>query len=316
MNTKAPKSKSGKGAAPSGEFTRTPPHSVEAEEYLLSCCLIDGNDTVASCLEAKLTASAFYVRENRVVFEHLVAMYNWGITIDLAVLAEELKTTKRLDEVGGYSHLSQISGRIPTTAQARYFIEKVRELFLLRELIKVASTAVEDCYQFTGGLEEFIDKLEQNIFRVTQDRISDAAKSLKEPTRDAMNIINKMMLKKGELTGVSSGFRDLDQFTFGFQKQEMIVLAARPSMGKTSLALNMAETAAMPSRGSPVTTLVFSLEMSASQLAMRLLCARARVNMKLLATDFLLVTVRKCSAWRTPQTNLGKPQCLSMIRVT
>ncbi|HEY9156131.1 MAG TPA: replicative DNA helicase [Opitutaceae bacterium] len=267
--------------------TRTPPHSIEAEEYLLSCCLLDGNDTVARCFEGKLSVSAFYVPANRVIYEKLTELYNKGAAIDLAILAEELKTSKQLDQIGGYAYLTQISGRMPTTAQVGYFIEKVRELYLLRELIKVATQAVENCHTFTGGLEEFIDKVEQDIFKVTQDRVSDAAKSMKEPTQEAMKVITKMMMKKGELTGVSSGFRDLDQFTFGFQRQEMIVLAARPSMGKTSLALNMAEAAAMPKRGSGVVTMVFSLEMSSSQLALRMLCARARVNMKLLRDGLL-----------------------------
>jgi replicative DNA helicase len=268
--------------------TRTIPHSVEAEEYLLSCCLLDGNDTVARCFEGKLTPAAFYVPANRIIYEKLTDLYNKGAPIDLAVLAEELKTSKQLDEVGGYAYLTQISGRVPTTAQAGYFIEKVRELHLLRELIKVGTAAVESCYSFSGGLEEFIDKIEQDIFKVTQDRISDAAKSMKEPTREAMNVITKMMMKKGELTGVPSGFHDLDfKYTYGFQRQEMIILAARPSMGKTSLALNMAEAAAMPKKGTPVTTVIFSLEMSAAQLAMRMLCSRARVNMKLLRDGLL-----------------------------
>ncbi len=266
---------------------RSIPHSIEAEEYLLACCLLDGNDTIARCLEGKLLPAAFYSPANRLVYEKLVELYNKGTAIDLAILAEELKTSKQLDEIGGYAFLTQISSRIPTTAQAGYFIEKIRELYLLRELIKVATNAVENCYTYQGGLEEFIDKVEQDIFKVTQDRISDAAKSMKEPTMEAMGIINKMMMKKGELTGVTSGFKDLDQLTYGFQKSEMIILAARPSMGKTSLALNMAEAAAMPKKGTAVTTLVFSLEMSASQLAMRLLCSRARVNMKLLRDGLL-----------------------------
>jgi replicative DNA helicase len=275
--------KQSKAAASPPPAGRTPPHSVEAEEYLLACCLIDGNDTIARCFEGKLLPAAFSSHANRLVYEKLCELYNKGTAIELAVLAEEFKTSKQLDEIGGYAFLTQISGRIPTTAQAGYFIEKIRELYLLRELIKVATGAVENCYNYQGGLEEFIDKVEQDIFQVTQDRISDAAKSMKEPTRDAMAVINKMMMKKGELTGVASGFKDLDQLTFGFQKQEMIVLAARPSMGKTSLALNMAEAAAMPKvKDRAVRTLVFSLEMSASQLALRMLCARARVNMKLL----------------------------------
>ena len=203
------------------------------------------------------------------------------------MLIEELRTTKQLEAVGGVPYLMQVSSRIPTTAQAVYFIEKVRELHLLRELIKVTTSTVEQCFNYQGGLEEFIDKVEQDVFRVTQDRISDAAKPMKEPTHEAMTVINKMMMKKGERTGVVSGFKDLDDLTWGFQKQEMIVLAARPSVGKTSLALNVAEAAALPKRGEPVPTLIFSLEMSSAQLALRMLCSRARVNIKLLRDGML-----------------------------
>jgi replicative DNA helicase len=274
-------------ANPAG--ARGMPNSVEAEEYLLSCCLLDGSETIARCLEAKLPAAAFFVPANQVIYETLCDIYARKPPVDVAVLAEELKTARQLDAVGGYAYLAQISGRIPTTAQAQYFIDKVRELHLLRELIKVATGAVENCLNFSGGLEEFIDKVEQDIFRVTQDRISDSAKPMKEPTHEAMNVITKMMMKKGELTGVTSGFKDLDSLTWGFQKQEMIVLAARPSIGKTSLALNFAEAAALPKPGGaePVGVLIFSLEMSSSQLALRMLCSRARVNMRLLREGLL-----------------------------
>jgi replicative DNA helicase len=266
---------------------RTPPHSLEAEEYLLACCFLDGSDIVARCLEGKLSSAAFYAPANRVIFEKLVDLYNRGVPIDLQILAEELKTSRQLDEIGGYAYLTQVSSRIPTTAQSNYFIEKVRELHLLRELIKVATSAVEGCYAFEGGLEEFVDKVEQDLFKVTQDRVSDGAVQMKGPTSEAMAVITKMMMKKGELTGVSSGFKDLDAFTYGFQRQEMIILAARPSMGKTSLALNFAEAAAMPRRGEGVPILIFSLEMGAAQLALRMLCARAKVNMKLLRDGLL-----------------------------
>src|SRR5262249_23244193 len=153
---------------------------------------------------------------------------------------------------------------------------------LLREIIRSATGAVEDCYNFSGGIDEFVDQVETKLFAVTQNRVAETAKPMREPTREAMNVITKMLMKKGELTGVGSGFKDLDALLWGFQRQEMIILAARPSMGKTSLALNFAEAAAMPKRGDAVGVLVFSLEMSAAQLALRMLCSRARVNMKLL----------------------------------
>ncbi len=270
-----------------GGAARTMPHSAEAEEYLLGCCLIDGAESIARCLEAKLPPDAFYSAPNRIIYEKLCELYQKSPPVDVAVLAEELKTARQLDAAGGYAYLSQLTGRIPTTAQAAYFIDKVRELHLLRELIRVSTATVEECLGFQGGIEQFVDQVEQRVFNVTQDRVADSARAMKEPTREAMNVIQKMMMKKGELTGVPSGFKDLDVLTWGFQRQEMIVLAARPSMGKTSLALNFVESAALPKRGEGVPVLVFSLEMSASQLALRMLCSRARVNLKLLREGLL-----------------------------
>ncbi len=263
------------------------PHSLEAEEYLLSCCFLDGPDVVSRCLEARIRPESFYDTKHAIIFERLLDLYNRQAPIDISVVAEELKTTRQLDQVGGYAFLSQISGRIPTTAQSGYFIEKVREQALLREIIRSATSAVEECYNFSGGIDEFVDQVETKIFGVTQNRVSESAKQMREPTREAMNVITKMMMKKGELTGVSSGFKDLDAMMYGFQKTEMIILAARPSMGKTSLALNFAEAAALPKKGPPAAVLIFSLEMGASQLALRMLCARARVNMKLLRDGLL-----------------------------
>jgi len=275
------------GGAPAAVAGRTMPHSIEAEEYLLSCCLLDGADVVSRCLEARIRPESFYVSAHGVIYEKLLELYNRQVPIDVSVVAEELKTAKRLDEVGGYAFLAQVSSRIPTTAQAGYFIEKVRELALLREIIRAGTSAVEDCYNFSGGIDEFVDQVETKLFTVTQNRVSESAKQMREPTREAMNVINKMMMKKGELTGIPSGFKDLDQMLWGFQKTEMIILAARPSMGKTSLALNFAEAAALPKRGTPAGVLIFSLEMGASQLALRMLCSRARVNMKLLRDGLL-----------------------------
>jgi replicative DNA helicase len=263
------------------------PHSVEAEEYLLSCCLLDGAEVVARCLEARLTPDSFYVAAHGLVYEKIVELYNRQAPIDVAVVAEELKTARQLDAIGGYAFLTRVSGSIPTTAQAGYFVAKVREQHLLREIIRSSTGAVEDCLNFSGGIDEFVDQIEQRLFAVTQNRVSESAKPMREPTQEAMRVITKMMMKKGELTGIASGFLDLDKLTFGFQRQEMIVLAARPSMGKTALALNFAEAASLPKKGEPVGTLIFSLEMSGSQLALRMLCARARVPLKMLRDGLL-----------------------------
>ena len=267
-----------------GAVGRAVPYSEEAEQHVIACCLLDGSDTIARCLEARITRDSFWLAANQILFQAIVDLYQKSSPVTLEVLAEELRTQRLLDQVGGFAYLMQVTGKIPTTAHAGYFIEKVREKHLLRELIRTATGAVEQCYSFSGGLEEFVDKVEQELFKVTQDRVSDSAEEIKEAMKEANTVIAKLLMKKGELTGVTSGFKDLDGFTFGFQRQEMIVVAARPSMGKTSFALNIAEAAAMPKigRGEPVPTLVFSLEMSSSQLALRMLCSRARVNIKLL----------------------------------
>src|SRR3984957_268780 len=263
------------------------PHSVEAEEYLLSCCLIDGAEVVARCLEARISPDSFYVPAHGIVFEKLLDLYGRQVPIDVAVLGEELKTSRQLDSIGGYAFLTRVSGSIPTTAQAGYFIERVREQHLLREIIRSATGAVEECFNFSGGIDEFVDQVEARIFAVKQSRVSEGARPMGVRTKEAMNVVHKMMMKKGEMTGAPSGFHDLDRLTFGFQRQEMIVLAARPSMGKTSFALNVAEAVVLPKKGEAFPTLVFSLEMSGSQLALRMLCSRARVKMQALRDGIL-----------------------------
>ncbi len=282
--TKSDFAKGGRAPAfPAGAVDRSPPYSAEAEEHVIACCLLDGSDTIARCLEARLAAESFYLPANRLLFEVMLEIYSKSPPVSLEILAEELKTRRQLEAVGGFPYLMQVTGKIPTTAHAGYFIEKVREKHLLRELIKTATGAIEQAYGFTGGLEEFVDKVEQELFKVTQDRVSDSAQEINEAIKEANAVVAKLLMKKGELTGVTSGFKDLDAMTFGFQRQEMIVIAARPSMGKTSFALNIAEAAALPKPGrEPVAVLVFSLEMSAAQLALRMLCSRSRVNMKLL----------------------------------
>lgn len=259
---------------------RVPPHSVEAEEQMLSACLLDGGNAVARCIEGKVTPEKLYVPANRVIFARLIQMYEANKSIDMAVLGEELKTTRQFDEVGGWGYLTRISGRIPTTAGLGYFIEKVMELATLRECIWACTQGVEDAYGYSGGIEEYTGTLEQRIFAVTQARVTDHARHIAAGAKGAMANLRKIAQDGGKTSGVPTGLKDLDQITFGFQRSEMIVLAGRPSCGKTSLALNFAEAAGMPRRGKPYGVLIFSLEMSSPQLIERLLFARARVNGK------------------------------------
>ncbi len=270
-----------------GQLGRELPQSLEAEEHLLACCFIDGTDTVAMCLEEKVGAESFFAPANQLIFEKIIDLYNRSLPIDIAVLAEELRLDGRLEAVGGFAYLTQVSSRIPTTAQAAYFIRRVRDLALLRKIIRTAGGIIERSFELDSGVGEFLDQVEKDMFSVTQLGVDERVRPMKEPTKEAFTVIDKMLHHRGELTGVTSGFKDLDALTFGFQKQEMIILAARPSMGKTSLALNFAESAALPKKGTPAAVLVFSLEMSAAQLALRMLCCRAKVNMKRLREGFV-----------------------------
>jgi len=259
---------------------RSLPHSLEAEEGLLACCLMDGPDVLTRCLEQKLPAKAFYSPAHQVIFEALCSIYEDKAAVDLIILCDELRNRNQLEEVGGIVYLSDLTNRIETTAHAGHFIEIVREKYLLRRLIRTATSTVEKCFHYNEeGLEGFIEEIEQEIFRISEDRISDSAQPIKESIDQAVTLIHKLIERKGEISGITSGFIDLDKMTFGFHPQEMIILAARPSMGKTSLALNMAEAAAFPKdKERAVGCLFFSLEMSAEQLAMRLLTSRARVS--------------------------------------
>lgn len=141
---------------PSSLIGRSMPHSLEAEEYLLSCCLLDCQEVIDRCIEARISPESFYDPRHGIVYERILRLHAAKIPVDTSTLAEELKTARLLDQVGGYAFIMQVSSRIPTTAQAGYFIEKVREQALLREIIRSATGTVEDCYGFTGGIDEFV----------------------------------------------------------------------------------------------------------------------------------------------------------------
>lgn len=267
---------------------RTMPHDAEAEEYLLATCLIDGPDVLPRCVIAGIAADSFYDEKCRIIFEVLLEMHRSQKPTEADSLAAELKTRRQLDAVGGYPAIIQLSNRIPTTAQTSYFIEKVREQALLRDVIRTATSAVEDCYNFTGGIDEFVDSVEQRMFGVTQHRVSDRMRPAAAIVPESMRTMTQMIQRKGQLSGVRSGFKDLDQLTWGFQRSDLIILAARPSLGKTTLALNIADRAAAPRPGEQaVPVLFFSLEMTAQQLVQRMICARGRINTKLLRDGML-----------------------------
>lgn len=280
---------------PSAPLERVPPHNLDAEEGLIASCIIGGLDILGMCEEAKLTYEAFYKPAHQILYQVLRDFNKRSQPIDEIILIDALNSRKvssldwkridpahdrsLLEEVGGYEAIHRITSRIETTVHAPYWLDIVREKWFLRKLIATTTNIVRRCYDQQDSMDEFIDKVEKQVLEISQDRVSDSATPLSKAVDVATMQIQKLM--SGEVEqGVMTGYTDLDKMTYGLHGTEMIVLAARPSMGKTSFAMNIAEHAALPKRGSPVGVLVFSLEMGADQLAMRLLCRRARVNMK------------------------------------
>jgi replicative DNA helicase len=281
---------------------REPPHSLEAEEGLLAACMLDGGqETMTLCLEARLKHDAFSKLAHQVLFQVLSDLYAKGTAIDETVVIDRLRSltvesmqwlaarSKRtrnppmdsplLEVVGGTSALLAITDRIETTAHAQFWLEIVREKWMLRRLIASAQNIVERAYTNQDKLEHFIDSVEQEIFAINEDRITDSAQEFEKAVDDAMALVGRI-LQGDTQEGILTGYIDIDKMTFGMHPGAMIVLAARPSMGKTSLGMNIAENVCLPGKGKKgANTLVFSLEMPADQLAMRMICGRAKVNM-------------------------------------
>tara|TARA_B110000467_G_scaffold159390_1_gene176971 strand:+ start:1477 stop:2877 length:1401 start_codon:yes stop_codon:yes gene_type:complete len=270
---------------------RTLPHSLDAEKGLLAACLIDPAEVISRCMAQKLPNEAFYSPAHQTIYATCVEVFEEKSILDAKVLAEELNNRGQLAEVGGPIYVVELATQIETTAHANYFLDVVREKYLLRRLIHTATKTVKNCFepQLDGGLENFIDDIEKEIFAISDDRVADTSQPIKKSVDDAVKLVQKLIAGRGELAGLSSGFVDLDKMTFGFHGQEMIILAARPSMGKTSLAMNIAEAVALPEKpgAEGAGVLIFSLEMSSEQLAMRLLTSRAKVSSQRLREGFV-----------------------------
>lgn len=267
---------------------RVPPHNLDAEEGLLAACLLEPSEVVTLCVDAKLREDAFFKPAHQLVYRGVIELYEKGSAIDEITVADLLGSRQELEMIGGAAELTRLANRIETTAHARHWLEIVRSKWFLRRLIRTSAHVIEQCHERQDRIDTFLDQVEQQVFELSQDRVTDSAQHIRESVEAAAQMIQHMLSRTGDLEGIPSGFTDLDKMTFGLHAQEMIVLAARPSMGKTSLAMNIAESAVLPAGdrpGSP--TLVFSLEMSAEQLAMRMLCCRARVNLKRIRDNML-----------------------------
>ncbi len=268
---------------------REVPHSIDFEQALLACCILEGGrESVSQCIESKIHPESFYLPTHQIIFKSILELYQEGQPCDEIILADKLESKNQLKLIGGLAHIHTIVSRIDTPAHITYYIKRVRDLELTRRVINISLRTVEQAYQENDDIDFFLEKVENAVFAISEDRLQESAKHIKIPMDQTAVLVQHMFRDKGAITGVSSGFDDLDTLTFGFQKSEMIVVAARPSMGKTALALNVAANVIFPKgKRKAVPTLMFSLEMSAEQLALRILCSHARVNMSKLKGGFL-----------------------------
>lgn len=254
------------------------PHSLDAEQGLLASIILDGRGTVLNeCIAAKLKEDYFYYAAHRKIFSAILSLFNEGKEIDDILLLNKLESLNQLKEVGGIEKINEIAGRVETYAHYKHWLEIVREKYFLRTLILTCADTIERANTNADSLDAFLEDVESKVLAISQDRVTDSARRVGESVEAAISMVNKLILNRGEVSGIPTGFKDLDDLTRGLHGKEMIVIAGRPGTGKTSIALNIAE-AAIFNRKKPVPTLVFSLEMGTEQLIMRMLCARANVN--------------------------------------
>jgi len=261
---------------------RLPPHSLEAEQSVLGAILID-REAIIEIAEF-LRSEDFYRQAHSMVFKAMLELFERREPIDLVTVAETLERSEDLETIGGRAYLSTLSNQTPTAVHAVQYARIVERKAVLRNLIGAAGKIAGIGYEDPSEIQEAIDRAESELFQVSNRRITAGFSQLRELLHQAYDRLDYLHAHRGELSGIASGFLDLDQLTTGFQKSDLIVVAARPSVGKTSFALNVAEHAAVREGR---TVGVFSLEMSKEQLVLRLLSSVATIDSKRLRSGFL-----------------------------
>ncbi|MFZ1218994.1 MAG: replicative DNA helicase [Chthoniobacterales bacterium] len=262
---------------------RALPHSVEAEQGVLGSMLISPREIIAECVE-KINETYFYVPAHQTIYEVLVELWNAGQGIDLITFTQVLRDRNLLETVGGAAAVTSLFTFVPTAANVTYYLEIVREKYILRQIIAACTESVRRSFEEQDEVNNLLDEVEQKIFSVGEDRFKGQLLTMKDQVMEAIEAIEQLYERRGGITGISTGFAELDRMTNGLHESEMIVIAARPSMGKTALAMNIAEHVAINEK---LPVAVFSLEMSGQQLVQRLLCSRARVNLQKVRDGFL-----------------------------
>ena len=261
---------------------RVPPQHLEAEEFVLGAILLD-NQALNKVLEV-LSPTAWYREAHRKIFQAMVDLSETNEAIDQITVCERLRRKNELEQVGGAAYLAQLVAQVPTAANVRHHAKIVQEKALLRNPIMVATDIVASGYQDTEKVDDLIDQAERKIFELAERRMRQSFIPVKHIVKGAFEMIERLYEKKERVTGVPTGFKELDEMTAGLQPSDLIIVAGRPSMGKTALALSMAQHAAIQKH---LTVAVFSLEMSKEQLVLRMLCSEARVDSHKLRSGFL-----------------------------
>ena len=261
---------------------KVPPQNLDAEQSVLGAMLID-KEAVVKAVQV-LTPDDFYRDANGHIFEAATNLFNQNEAVDLITLSEELKQSGLLDQVGGVSYVAGLANSVPTAANVEHYARIVLEKSLLRKLISVSTRITQMGYEGEEDTEALLDKAEQMIFELAQRKSRSGFAHLKNILMETFERIEFLHQNKGGITGVPSGFTDLDKLTSGFQPSDLVIVAARPSMGKTALCLNIAQYASLRKE---LPAAVFSLEMSREQLVTRMLCAEAMVDQQKVRTGQL-----------------------------
>jgi replicative DNA helicase len=261
---------------------KVPPQNLEAEQAVLGAVLLE-NGAFAKILE-NIKEKHFYREAHRKIFLAMQDLFERNEPIDLLTLTDRLRKNSSLEEVGGEAYLAALVDAVPTAAGAVHHSRLVKEKALLRDLISAATEIITRGYEGTDEVENFIDQAERVIFEISQDRISQSFVSMNDVLKSTFKTIEELYERKELVTGVPTHFTDFDRLTAGLQPSDLIIIAGRPSMGKTAFALSIAQNVGTQSK-LPVG--VFSLEMSREQLVIRLLCSLARIDIQRLRTGFL-----------------------------
>ena len=264
------------------DISRIPPHSVESEQSILGSIILD-KDAIITVAET-INPSDFYKEAHKIIYESMLKLNSNNEPIDLITLIEELRKEGHLDNIGGISYLTSLSTIVPTTSNVKYYANIVKEKSVMRQLIKASNEIINLGYDASTDVQEILDKAEKNIFDISQEKSGDDIQPINLVLQDTFDMIERLCTQKSDVTGITTGFADLNKKINGLQRTDLILLAARPAMGKTAFSLNLVQNAALKGNASVA---VFSLEMSKEQLVQRILSAQSNVELSKIKTGTL-----------------------------